>query len=141
MCPPSTNLLVKHLALRAQSVALGHQAVNLLPALQHALDRLLHQDLGLVELLLDLHDTVGVLGVLVLCEVVLELGPADLAAVLERGDRVLREELVDEPRQDLVRDEAGILAVAYDDAGDALAATVDVEGVRYGFVSLTPVSE
>jgi hypothetical protein len=43
---------------------------------------------------------------------------------------VLGEELVDELGQDLVRDEAGVLAVADDDAGDTLAAAVDVEGAR-----------
>jgi hypothetical protein len=125
-----TNRFVKHLALRAQPVALGHQTVNLLAALEHALNRLLHQDLGLVELFLDLHDAVRVLRVLVLCNVVLELGPLDLDAVLEAGDGVLGEELIDELGQDLVRDEARVLAVADDDAGDTLAAAVDVEGAR-----------
>lgn len=65
---------VKHFALSAQPIALGHQIVNLLSSLQHALNRLVQHNLGLVQLLLDLHDAVGLLGVLVLGEVVRQLG-------------------------------------------------------------------
>lgn len=65
---------VKHFALSAQPIALGHQIINLLSSLQHALNRLVQHNLGLVQLLLDLHDAVGLLRVLVLGEVVRQLG-------------------------------------------------------------------
>jgi hypothetical protein len=78
---------------------------------------------------------------LVLGDVVLKLGPSDGAAVLEARDGVLREKLVDEARQDLVRYQARVLAVADDDAGDTLAAAVYVEGVRCrSFVSFLRAS-
>lgn len=90
------GLTVKHLALRAEAVTLGDQIINLLTALQDALNGLVQDDLGLVELLLDLEDGVGLLGVLVLCEVLLELGQGELRfASGPRGARVLGEELVD----------------------------------------------
>lgn len=65
---------VEHFALSAQTIALRHQIINLLSSLQHALDGLVQHNLGLVQLLLDLHDAVGLLGVLVLGEVVRQLG-------------------------------------------------------------------
>lgn len=43
-----------------------------------------------------------------------------------------RQELVNHLREQLVRDELGILMVRDDDAGDAFRATIDVESVRYG---------
>ncbi|KAK1256283.1 hypothetical protein MKX07_008542 [Trichoderma sp. CBMAI-0711] len=95
-----------------------------------ALNRLVQHNLGLVELLLDLHDAVGLLGVLVLGEVVPELGEGqDGLAGGPRGARVLGEELVDDLAEELVRDEGGVLVVRDDDAADALGAAVGVEGV------------
>lgn len=64
---------VEHLALGAETVTLCYQVVNLLATLQYTLDGLVQNNLGLVELLLDLHDAVGLLGILVLGQVVLEL--------------------------------------------------------------------
>lgn len=43
-----------------------------------------------------------------------------------------RQELVNDLREQLVRDELGILVVGDDDAGDAFGTTVDVESVRCG---------
>lgn len=68
-----TYLGVEHLALSTQAVTLRDQAVNLLASLQDALDGLVEDNLGLVQLLLDLHDAVGGVGVLVLDNVLLEL--------------------------------------------------------------------
>lgn len=123
---------VKHLALGAQAVALGHEVVNLLAALQDALDGLVQDNLGLVELLLDLHDAVGLLRVLVLGEVVAQLGHGQLGLARgPRGARVLGEELVDALAEELVGDEGGVLVVRDDDAADALGAAVGVECVIF----------
>lgn len=59
------ELTVKHLGLRTQSVTLLDQIVDLLASLQHTLDRLVENNLGLVQLLLDLQDVVGLMRVLV----------------------------------------------------------------------------
>lgn len=90
----------------------------------------MEDNLGLVQLLLDLHYAVGLLGVLILGQVLLELGhdQRGLAAGPGRA-RVLGEELVDDLAENLVRDERGILVVGDDDAADAFCATVGVKGV------------
>lgn len=123
-------LTVEHLALGAQAVTLGDEVVNLFATLQDALDGFVQHNLGLVELLLDLHDAVGLPGVLILGEVVLELGhdQGGLAGGPRRA-RVLGEELVDDLAEDLVRDERGVLVVRDDDAADALCAAVGVKSV------------
>jgi hypothetical protein len=105
------RLRIKHLALRAQPVALGHQAVNLLPALQHALNRLVQHNLRLVQLLLDLHDAVRLLRVLVLGDVLLQLREGQLGRGGKGGPRILGQELVDDLREQLVRDEGGVFVV------------------------------
>lgn len=46
--------LVKHLALRTQSVGLCNKSIYLLATLQYGFDSLVQNNLGLVELLLDL---------------------------------------------------------------------------------------
>lgn len=121
---------VKHLALVAQPITLGHKVVNLLPALQDAFDGLVQDNLGLVELLLDLEDAVGLLRVLVLLEVLLQLGHGDGGRSRGPGrPRVLGEELVDDLAEELVGYEGRILLVGDDDTADALAAAVGVECV------------
>lgn len=107
------RLTVEHLALVAEAVALGDEVVDLLAALQHALDGLVQDDLGLVELPLDLHDAVGLVRVLVLGEVFLELGHRDavLARRGPRGPRVRGQELVHDLGQQLVRHQRGVLVV------------------------------
>lgn len=72
----------------------------------------MQHNLGLIKLLLDLHETVGLLGVLVLGEVVLELGHDQ--GGLAGGPRrawVLNQELVDDLAKDLVRDARRVLVV------------------------------
>lgn len=121
---------VKHLALRAQAIALRHQVVNLLASLQHALDGLVQHDLRLIELLLDLHDAVCLMRVLILHDVILERGECQRGRRGRKGGtRVHGEELVDDLGEELVRDQRGVIVVADDDAGDALGAAVGMEGV------------
>lgn len=129
-----TYLGIKHLALSAETITLGNQTINLLAPLQHALDGLVQHNLGLVELLLDLHDAVCGVRVLVFGNVLLELGEGQLGVgVGEGGARVARQELVEDLGQQLVGDESRVLVVGDDDAGDALAAAVGVEGVALLF--------
>ena len=128
------SLLVKHLTLRTQSIALRHQTVDLLPPLQDTLDGLVQDDLGLVQLALYTHDAVGLRGVLVLDEVFLEGGhgpPGDRGVHAGVGAaRVGGGELVDDLGEQLVGDERRVLGVADDDAAHGLRRAVGVEGVR-----------
>lgn len=90
----------------------------------------MQHNLGLIELLLNLHDAVGLLRVLVLGEVLAELGEGQLGlAGGPRGAGVLGQELVDNLAEQLVGDEAGVLVIRDDDSADALGAAVGVEGV------------
>ena len=90
----------------------------------------MEDNLGLVELLLDLENAVGLLGVLVLGEVVAQLGHGDAGVASGPGGaRVLGQELVDDLAEQLVGDEGRVLLVGDDDAADALAAAVGVECV------------
>ena len=130
-------LTVKHLALRTQPITLRHQVINLLPPLQHALNRLVQHNLRLVELLLYLHDAVCLLRVLVFCQVVAQLGEGE--GRLARGPggaRVAGEELVDALAEELVGDEGGVLMVGDYDATDAFGAAVGVEGVVWMLILL-----
>lgn len=68
------GLLVKGLGRVGEGLGLVDKRVELLPPLEHVFDRLLENDLGLVELLLHLHEGVGLVRVLVLGEVAGELG-------------------------------------------------------------------
>ena len=131
---PTTYLSVKHFALGAQAITLGDQAINLLAPLKNTLNSLVKHNLGLIEFLLDLHDAVGGVRVLVLDNVLLELGEGQLCIRVCKGRaRVSRQELVEDLGEQLVGDEGGILVVGDDDAGDALAAAVGVEGVALLF--------
>lgn len=86
---------VEHLALGTQAVTFGDKIVDLLPALQHAFNRLVNDDLGLVQLLLDLQDAVGLLRILILGKVILQFwkGQGRLASSPDRPG-MLREEFV-----------------------------------------------
>lgn len=88
-------------------------------------------NLRLVQLLLDLHDRIGLLRVLVLGEVFFELGEVEgRGGRGEGGARALGEELVDDFGKELVRDEGGVVGVANNDASDAFGAAVGVKNVR-----------
>lgn len=87
---------IKHLALGTKPIALGNKIIDLLAALEDALDGLVQGDLGLVELALDLEDAVGLVRVLVLGQVVLELGHGEGLAGGPGRARVRGEELVDD---------------------------------------------
>ncbi len=124
------RLLIKHLALCTQPIALGHQIVNLLSPLQDALDSLVKHNLGLVQLALDLHDAVGLVRVLVLDNVILQLREGERGrAVGPLRARVGGQELVDDFGEELVRDQGRVGVVADDDAADAFRPAVGVEGV------------
>jgi len=71
------RLRIKHLTLRTQPIALRHQVIDLLPALQHTLNRLMQHDLRLIQLLLDLHYTIRLLRILILDDIVLKFGKGE----------------------------------------------------------------
>lgn len=65
--------LVEHLRLGAQLVRLRHQVVELLAALQYLVDGIMQDDLGLVQILLNLGHRIRLLWILVLGEVGIQL--------------------------------------------------------------------
>jgi hypothetical protein len=71
------RLTIKHLALCAQAITLGHQFINFLPSLQNTLDSLMQYNLSLIQLLLNLHNTVGLLRVLIFRNILVELWEGD----------------------------------------------------------------
>ena len=70
-CPISRGLTIKHLALRTKPITLRDQIINLLSSLQYALNCLMQYNLRLVQLLLDLHDAISLMRILVLDYVIL----------------------------------------------------------------------
>lgn len=91
----------------------------------------MQHDLRLVQLLLNLHDAVGLLGILVLDNVFFELGEG--AGGIGDGEdvaRVLVQELVDDFGEELVGYEGGVFVIGDEDAGNAFGAAVGVESVR-----------
>lgn len=128
---PRTHLGVEHLALRTEPLTLLDQVVNLLPPLQDALNRVVQHDLGLVELLLNLHSAVGILGVLVSLYVVLELRKRHLGALfceaVVGGARVLGDKLVDDLSEDTVCGEPRIFLVGDDEPAYGVGVGIDVE--------------
>jgi hypothetical protein len=127
------RLGVEHLALRAQPITLSHQVINLLTALQHTLNSLVQHDLGLIQLLLDLDDAVRLRRVLVLGDVLFQLGEGERGLALGEGGvggaGVLGDELVDDLGEDAVGDHGRVLVVGDYDAADAFCAAVGVECV------------
>lgn len=113
----------------------------------YALDGLVKNDLGLVQLLLNLKDAIHLVWVLVCLDVGLEGGEGHRITG-GGGVRVKGEELVEHLRKDLVSSQGWILIVANDDSGDALGSRVDVEceicrrpavrGCRRGDRKMTP---
>lgn len=90
----------------------------------------MQDNLGLVELFLDLHDAVGLMGVLVLDNVLFERGKRQFGVGVGKGRAgVTRQELVDDLGEKLMGDKGGVFLVGDDDSGDSLTATVGVKGV------------
>lgn len=89
----------------------------------------------LVQLLLNLHDTIRLLGVLILGQIIFQRGEVELGRVGggEGAAGVAGEEFVDDFGEDLVGDEGGVVVVGDDDGGDAFGAAVGVEGVGLFF--------
>ena len=102
------------------------QVVNLLSTLQDALDSLVENNLGLVQLFLNLHDAVHLVWVLVRRDVCLQGGKGDR---LGGGARVgvEGEELIEDLGEDLMGGQRGVFVVADNDTGDALGARIHVE--------------
>jgi len=127
----TTHLCVEHLALRAQTIALRNQVINFLPSLQYTLDGLVQHNLCLVQLLLNLHDTVCLLWVLVFDNVVFQLGVAEcvFAGAGEGGAWVFGEKLVADLGKELMGDQLGVLFVGDYDAADTFGPAVGVECV------------
>ncbi len=107
----------------------------------------MEDNLGLVKLLLNLEDAVGLLGILVLGEVLAQLGHNDGVGVgcgRPCGARVLDQELVNDLAEELMGYEGRVLLVGDNDAADAFAATVGMECVvcfERGRVELALASE
>lgn len=68
-----TFLLVEHFTLTGQPVTLCHQTINLLSPLKHTFDRLMQYNLSFVQLLLNLHDAIRLLRILIFCDILFEL--------------------------------------------------------------------
>jgi hypothetical protein len=90
-------------------------------------------DLCLVQFLLNLENAVRLIGVLVLCNVVLELWHCQLCAILREalvgGLRIFRDELVEDFGEERMCDELGIFEVGDYYATYACGMGVDVEYV------------
>lgn len=103
--------LVEHLALSAQVGGLGHKVVQFLATLKdlkkqsvsslhlvlvesqsssYAIDGLVQNNFGIVELLLDLGDAARFVGVLVVVEVILQRRERNVAVIVGRLDLVER---------------------------------------------------
>ena len=88
---------IEGFALGTQVGALSYQVIDLLSALQHTLDGLVQHNLGLVHLLLDLHDAICLGRVLASVEVFPEAGKGHgvvLGDLSRFPPRVLAEEVV-----------------------------------------------
>ena len=94
---------------------------------------LVQHNLGLIQLLLNLHNTVGLLRVLVLHNVFLQLrqGACALAQgrVRPRCAGVLCEELVDDLGKELMGNQRRVIAVGDDHTGHTLGPAVSVKCV------------
>lgn len=115
------RLRVKHLARSTKIITLGNQLIHLLPALEHALHRLMQHLLRRIELVLDLQNLVRLLRVLVLRDVVFEFGVGErvCGCAVDGGLGVLGGELVAEFFEDAGDDEVGVFFVGDDDAAEA----------------------
>jgi hypothetical protein len=90
-------------------------------------------NLCLIQFLLNLHDAVRLLRILVLYDVVFQLGERQCGVrICKRGSRILREELVDYFGEQLMGNEGWIVMVGDDNASDTFCATVYVESVVCG---------
>lgn len=90
----------------------------------------MQHNLRLIQFLLDLHDTVRLLRILIFDYIFLEFGERQRGGCGgEGGAGIAGEELVDHFREELVRDKGWVVGVADDDAGNTFGAAVGVEDV------------
>src|ERR1700761_1377748 len=109
-----------------------------LTSLQHTLNSLMQHNFRLIQLLLDLHDTIRRSGILILHNILLEHWKRHLRITIRPTTSwKLAQKLIQYLAQQLMRDERRVLVVADDDARHALAARVGMEGVRLLFDVLT----
>jgi len=84
----------------------------------------------LVQLFLNLHDTICLLRVLILFDVFFELGESECGVgVCEGGAGVAGEEFIDDFGEELMGDERGVVRVADYNTCDAFGAAIGVECV------------
>ena len=135
MCLILTFLLVEEFALTGEPIALGHQTIDLLSPFEHAFDRLMEYNLSLVQLFLNLHNTIRLLGILIFRDILFELWEGQGGVRVREGSaRISRKELVDNFGEQLVRYQGWVVVIADDDAGDAFGPSVDMKGVCYGLL-------
>ncbi len=116
-----THLGVEHLALRAETITLLHERVDLLASLENAFDRLVQHDFSLIQLLLNLHDAVRLLWILILDDVLFELREGDIG--IRRGEGtpwILGQKLIQDFGEQLMSGQGGVVLVGDDDARHAL---------------------
>jgi len=90
----------------------------------------MQHNLRLIQLLLNLHNAIRLLRILVLDNIILQFREAERRVrVGEGGARVRGEEFVDYFGEQLVGDERGVVLAADYDAADSFGAGVGVEGV------------
>ena len=92
----------------------------------------MQHNLRFIQLLLNLHDTVRLLRILVLDDVFFQGREIEgWGGVCEGGAGVAGEEFVDDFGEELVGNQGWVVGVADDDAGDAFSAAVGMKGVSY----------
>lgn len=93
-------------------------------------------NLSLIQLLLNLHNTIRLLRILIFDNVLFELWEGQGRVRGREGSaRISRKKLVDDFGEQLVRYKGWIVVVTDDDTGDAFGPSIDVEGIGYGQVS------
>lgn len=127
------GLLEKDFGRLRQSLRLVDKSVQSLSSGKDRLDGLVEHDLGLVELLLHSHDSVGLVGILVSLNVIIELGHAQLGrgfhGILPLSLGVLGEVLLQHLVEQSVGDSNGVLLVGDDDTANAVGSQVRVANV------------
>jgi len=114
------------------------EGIQLLPALEDTLDSLMQHNLRLIQLLLDLQDTIGLLWILILLNIPPQLRHLDLPrSSSPLGAGVGSQELIDDLGEELVRHELRILVVGDADASKPLGSAVYVKRVALLFDVLT----
>lgn len=91
----------------------------------------MQHDLRLIQLFLDLHNSVRLLWILIFLQILLQCREGHFTSLCIRpaAPRELGHELIHDLAEQLMRHQGGVLVIADDYAGAAFAAGVRVEGV------------